>query len=164
MEGFKKSFMLWIKGIGDTLSGPLLIAFGLVETAVASIIELLKGAFKIVVGLVSAMIPPSLIKLMNFVGRTAVKGAGVVGDVLDGGPGAALAYPGGASPGAFPGISGLQTASVTHNKYEINAPVTVPPGTSEQQAAFLETTMQRVVEESLGRHIGHVMQNNPRRE
>lgn len=167
LEGFKKSFMLWIRGIGHMISSPLLLAFGAIETAVTLIIELLKGAFKIVVGMATAMIPPSLMKLISFIGTKAVQGGHAVADAFDGyQQGAVAGYPGGASPAAFAGMAPAPTpggAGVV-NHFQVSAPVTVPAGTTEQQAAFLKDTMEQVAEETFGRHISHVLQNNPRRE
>lgn len=180
LEGFKKSFKtLWI-GIADTVASPFILAFGMVETAVTGLIEIIKGAFKITVGLVQAMIPPSLIKLLNWVGgkaadiggaignfaadfgRNAASGAGVAYQTAYGisqpAPGAGPGGAGGAVLPLRPGVSG-SPAGVSIGQITVGpTSVTLPSDTPENHAK----EMTRIFHENLESAITHSLQMSAR--
>lgn len=161
VEGFNQLF----KGFGEIINGAIDGVANLISAVLTGLIHLGKNVAIIIKDLLISAIPPSLLKLIDKVG-SAIGGSASGGTNFGGAAFAGL--------GGIPQFSGASPAGIarpsalsgngTVNQINVDAKVSVPPGTTQQQADFMEQSMKEIAERTFGRHINHVIQTNPRRE
>lgn len=166
-SAFAESFKRWWNGlIHGILEGAITLVYGVVHTVVAAIATMIAGVFKVIPKLIMSAIPPSIWKLLDKAQELGGKGFEWVKETV-----ASIPPIGGQDFAMTPAAVGFSPAMMARpgaqsgvkNEYNIQAEITVPPGTSEAQSQYLRESMETIAKEAIDKAARGVMQSNPKR-